>query len=120
MTFRLPLAGLVGLALLAAAAAQPVPVVEAHGKVEKADKDTLTFQPRNASGKFDKAITLKITGTSRITTLAPQTRDKKEIMAQKDTDAKDLTSGQVVSVVYATPKGQEPVLLTAVVHPPEK
>jgi hypothetical protein len=120
MTHRLTLAILLGLTLLAAAAAQPVPVSEAHGKVQKADKDTITLQSRDAAGKFGKDITLKLTGTSRITTLEPQTRDKKEIMAQKDTDPKDLKQGLMISVVYASPKGQDPVLLTAVIHPPEK
>jgi hypothetical protein len=117
MSLRVAIAGFFCFALLTAAAAQSVPVTEAHGKVQKADKDSLTFQPRDAGGKFEKAITLRITGTSRITTLAPQTRDKKEIMAQKDTDAKDVTAGQIISVIYATPKGQDPVLLSAVIQP---
>jgi hypothetical protein len=60
---------------------------------------------------------LKVTGTSRIATLIPQMRDKKLVMTQKDTDAKDLMAGQLISVIYATPKGQDPVLLSAVIHP---
>jgi hypothetical protein len=120
MKARMALVGFVFLALLTAAAAQSVAVSEAHGKVQSVDKDTLTFQPRDAGGKFGKGIALKLTGTSRITTLAPQTRDKKQIMAQKDTDAKDIAAGQLISVIYASPKGQDPVLLSAVVHTAEK
>jgi hypothetical protein len=116
MFTRVMLASGAFLLLLVAAFAQSVPVVTAHGKVQKADKETLTFQPRDDSGKFGKAVTLKITGTSRITTLVPQTKDKKQVMTQRDTDAKDLVAGQLISVIYATPKGQDPVLLAAVVQ----
>jgi hypothetical protein len=117
MVTRSLLAASICLVLLAAVSAQPVPVVTAHGKVQKADKETLTFQPRDDAGKFGKAVTLKITGTSHVTTLAPQLRDKKLIMAQKETDAKDLMAGQIIAVIYATPSGQDPVLLSAVVQP---
>jgi hypothetical protein len=120
MTFRLMLSSVVSLFLVWVAVAEPIPVVTAHGKVVKADKETLSFQPRDESGKFGKAVVLKVTGTSKITTLAPQMRDKKQVMAQKDSDAKDLTPGQFIAVIYATPKGQEPVLLSAVVQAPEK
>jgi hypothetical protein len=120
MTLRLVLSSVVCLFLALAAAAEPVPVVTAHGKVVKVDKETLSFQPRDESGKFGKAVLLKLTGTSKITTLAPQMRDKKQVMAQKDTDAKDLTPGQFIAVIYAAPKGQEPVLLAAVVQAAEK
>jgi hypothetical protein len=108
------------LILGAAALAQTAPVTTARGKVLKADKESLTLQPRDDGGKFGKAITLRVTGTTRITTLAPQTRDKKLVMTQKETDAKDLTAGQMISVIYATPKGEDPVLLSGVVEPPEK
>jgi hypothetical protein len=117
MIARSLIAALTFLILLAAVSAQPVPVVTAHGKVVKADKDSLTIQPRDEQGKFGKAVTLKITGTSRITSLAPQTRDKKQVMTQKETDAKDLMAGQIVGVIYAVPSGQDPVLLSAVVEP---
>jgi hypothetical protein len=115
MCHRFALAGLVCLLFIVTAAAQAVPVVTAHGKVVKADKESLTFQPREESGKFGKAVTVKVTGTSHITTLAPQLRDKKQVMAQKETDAKDLMAGDQVAVIYATPKGQDAVLLSAVV-----
>lgn len=35
-------------------------------------------------------------------------------------DAKDLTPGMLIAVIYGTVKGQEPVLLSAVVQPMEK
>ena len=99
-------------------AADPVPLATAEGKVTKADKDSVTIQPRDSSGKFGKALTLKITGTSKITTLTTRTIDKKLVMVQKETDAKDLMPGQHIAVIYAEPKGQESVLLSAVVQPP--
>jgi hypothetical protein len=89
MPLRIMLTGFFCLTVLAVAAAQPVPVSEAHGKVQKADKESLTFQPRDSTGKFGKSMTLRITGTSRITTLA-------------------------------SPGGQDPVVLSAVIHPSDK
>ena len=47
-------------------------------------------------------------------------KDKKTVLVQKDTDAKDLTAGEMIHVIYATPAGQEPVLLSAVVQPADK
>ena len=96
--------------------AEPVPVTTAHGKIEKADKDTVVFQPREESGKFGKAVTLHLTGTSKITTLTTRMMDKKTVLVQKETDAKDLTPGLHIAVIYGTPKGQDPVLLSAVVQ----
>jgi hypothetical protein len=65
-----------------AAGPDQVPMVAAHGKAEKADKDTLVFQPREESGKFGKAVTLHLTGTSKITTLSSRMMDKKLVMVQ--------------------------------------
>ncbi len=106
------------LAGVAFAAAEPVPLVTAEGKVSKADKESLTFQPRDSSGKFAKAVTVKITGTTKISTLSARMQDKKLVMVQKDADAKDLTAGTLIAVIYAEPKGQDPVLLSAVVQAP--
>jgi hypothetical protein len=103
---------LVGLTV----AADAVPIESAHGIIEKADKDHVVIQPRTADGKFGKALSLKITGTSRITTLVPQMRDGKVVLTQRDTDAKDLQPKQPVSVLYATLK-EGHVLLSAVVEP---
>ena len=71
-------------------AADLIPLATSHGKVVKVDKDHLAFQPRDSAGKFGKTMMLRLTGTSKITTLAPQTRNKKLVLTQKDTDAKDL------------------------------
>jgi hypothetical protein len=117
---RSVLAAVACLFLVLAAVAEPVPIETAHGKLGKVDKESLTFQPRDDSGKFGKAVTLKLTGTSHITTLVAQMRDKKLVMTQKETDAKDLTAGQLIAVIYAAPKGGDAVLLSAVVQPADK
>jgi hypothetical protein len=116
MLIRSLTATLCCLLVWAVVGAQQVAVSTAHGKVLKADKESLTLQPRDDAGKFGKAMTLRVTGTTRITTLVPQMRDKKLVMAQKETDAKDLTAGQMITVIYATPKGEDPVLLSGVVE----
>jgi hypothetical protein len=88
----------------------------AHGTVEKAEKDTLKVRPREADGKFGKTLVLKITGTSKITTLSQQKRAGKGVLVQRDLDVKDLEPHQPITVIYATaPAG--PVLLSAVVQP---
>jgi hypothetical protein len=112
---------LLPFALLAAAflstpclAADPAPaLVTAHGTVEKVEKDTLTIKPRGADGKFGKSLVLHLTGTSKVTTLTPQTRDGKPVMTQKETDAKDLKPDQAIAVIYSG--GDNAVLLSAVV-----
>jgi hypothetical protein len=97
--------------------AADIDVEMAHGLISKADKETLVIQPRGAGGKLGKALTLKVTGTSRITTLVPQMRDGKTVLTQRDTDAKDLQPKQTVTVIYATVNKDEHVLLSAVVEP---
>src|SRR5205809_496596 len=119
-TTRTAAAFLFCLALALVASAQAPDVTTAHGKALKSDKESLTFQPRAESGKFGKSVTLHVTGTTRITTLSTQMRDKKTIMVQKDTKAEDVPAGASISVIYATAGGQEPVLLSAVVQPSEK
>jgi len=44
-------------------------LVSAVGSVDKAGKDVLTIRPRGADGKFQKAVTLKVTGTSKVSIL---------------------------------------------------
>jgi hypothetical protein len=95
--------------------AEPLPLVTAHGQVEKVEKDTLTFQPRDAKGKFGKSVVLKLTGTSKITTLSTRMQDKKLVLVQKETDLKDLQAKQPIAVIYAT-VNETPVLLSAVVQ----
>ena len=90
-------------------------LLSATGAVDKADKDTLTIKPRGSDGKFKKAITLKVTGTSKVSILTPQKRADKVVLTQRDAEAKDLVPGQSIAVIYSEPGAkEEPVLLTAV------
>jgi hypothetical protein len=92
-------------------------LLTATGVVEKADKESLTVKPRGADGKFQKALVLKVTGTSKAAVLAPQKRGDKVVLTQREVEAKDLTAGQVVAVVYAEAGKDGAVLLSAVAHP---
>jgi hypothetical protein len=96
--------------------AEAPPLLTAQCKVEKADKDSLTIQPRGADGKFGKSLVLKLTGTSKISTLTTQVRNRKTVLVQKDTEAKDLEANQIIAVIYTQLK-EGTVLLTAVVQP---
>jgi hypothetical protein len=99
-------------------AADPT-LMTAQGTVDKVEKDSLTVRPRGPDGKFGKSLVLQLTGTTKITTLIPQSRAGKTVMTQKDTDAKDLQPKQAIAVIYA--EGTPPVLLSAVVQPaPDK
>jgi hypothetical protein len=89
----------------------------AQGVVDKADKDTLMIKPRSADGRFQKAIALKLTGTSKVTVLTPQDRKGKVVLTQRDADAKDLTAGQTIAVIYTEAGKDGAVLLSAVVQP---
>src|SRR5262245_33583550 len=105
--FRRAVLGVAVLFLLpaaAAAATDPPPLISAHGTVDKVTKDTLTIRPRGPTGKFGKNLTFKVTATSRITTLVPQTRAGKLVMTQRDADLKDLRSKQTIAVLYTTLK----------------
>ncbi len=90
-------------------------LMTAQGTVDKVEKDSLTIRPRGPDGKFGKSIMLQVTGTSKITTLIPQTRAGKTVMTQKDTDAKEVQPKQKIAVIYT--EGASPVLLSAVVQP---
>jgi hypothetical protein len=96
-------------------AADPPTLMTAQGTVEKVEKDSLTIRPRGPDGKFGKNLVLQVTGTSKVTTLLPQSRAGKLVMTQKDTDAKDLQPKQTIAVIYT--EGTPPVLLAAVVQP---
>ena len=117
-----PLALVFALAGLASAqdkkGADDLPaLLTATGVVDKADKESLTVKPRGTDGKFQKALVLKATGTSKVAVLAPQKRGDKVILTQREIDAKDLVAGQPVAVVYAEAGKDGAVLLTAVAHP---
>lgn len=100
----------------AAIAADPPNLVTVEGNVEKIGKESLIIQPRQSGGKFGKAITLKLTGTSKVTTLTTQDRGGKEVLVQRDTEVKDLHKNQNIAVIYASAKDGN-VLLSAVVLP---
>jgi hypothetical protein len=104
------------LLLAGSAAAQGTAgLVTATGLVEKADKDSVTVRPRGPDGKFGKSVVLKLTGTSKVSTLGQRKSGGKVTLTQRDTDAKDLQKNQAIAVIYTTASG-EPVLLAAVVQ----
>jgi hypothetical protein len=103
------------LLLGAVAAAAELPLSAAHGVVDKVGKDTLTIRPRGADGKFEKNVTLRVTGTSKVSTVSARTQAGKVVVTQRDTELKDLKPKQPVAVLYTTVKGG-PVLLSAVVE----
>jgi hypothetical protein len=118
-TARLALALVVLVVWAAWVTAQgPPPLLTAQGSIEKVDRDTLTVKPRGPDGKFGKNLVLKITGTSKLTTLTPRMQKGAVVMTQKDTEAKDLQAKQAIALVYTMVK-DSPVLLTAVVQPAE-
>jgi hypothetical protein len=96
--------------------ADEVHLVAATGVVEKADKDSVSVTPRGTGGRFEKAVTLKVTGTTKVTVLTPQKRAGKGVLTQQDATPADLVAGQAIAVVYAE-TGDGPVLLSAVARP---
>ena len=111
---------LVALAVLLWAAgpvpAADLPLATATGAIEKADKDSLSILTRGPDGKFNKSMTLRVTGTSRISFVTIRTQARKEVVVQSKAEAKDLKAKQGVVVIYAQLK-DGPVLLAAVAHP---
>ena len=100
-------------------AADPPPLSVAEGKVTKVEKDTISFQPRTEKGRFGKAITLKITGTSNLSSVSHQERAGKPVLVQREIKASDLKGNQLIAVIYSsTPKGDS-ILLAAVAQPME-
>ncbi|HWG45281.1 MAG TPA: hypothetical protein VN688_21135 [Gemmataceae bacterium] len=97
-------------------AADPPPLLTGQGAIEKVGKDVLTVKQRGPDGKFGKSLVLKITGTSKVTTLVPRMQKGSLIVTQKDTDVKDLLPKQTIAILYTMVKGS-PVLLSAVVQP---
>ena len=63
------------------AAAEPPPLLSAHGTVEKVGKDTLTIRPRLPDGKFGRGLALRVTGTSKVATLMPR-REKLSVVLE--------------------------------------
>ena len=105
--------GAVGLGL---AGDGPSPLATAHGAVEKVEKTYLTILPRGPGGKFQKALKLKLTGTSRVSLVTSQKRAGKMVPVQKDLDVKDLEPKQAIAVIYL-PEKTGGVLLSGVAQP---
>lgn len=101
------------------AAADPPALMTAQGLVEKADATTLIVRPRSAEGRFEKQLTLHLTGTSKIATLSPRMQRGKLVLTQTETDAKDLQPNQHIALIY-TSGGAGATLLAAVVQPASK
>jgi hypothetical protein len=98
-------------------AADPPPLSVAEGRVHEIKKDTLSFQPRGMDGRFGKSITLKITGTSSLSSVSYQERAGKPVLVQREIKASDLKANQLIAVIYSsTPKGDS-VLLAGVAQP---
>jgi hypothetical protein len=55
-----------------------------------------------------------------VTVLAPQTREGKVVLTQREAAAQDLAPGQAVAVIYAEASKDGAVLLSAVAHPAGK
>jgi hypothetical protein len=94
----------------------PPDLSTARGVIDKVEKDSITIRPRGADGKFDKSVTLRVTGTSKVSTLTTRTQKDKVTLVQKDTAPQDLQPKQAIAVIYAD-GSDGPVLLSAVVQP---
>jgi hypothetical protein len=118
MSRRLTFVVMAGLLLLGTSAnAAEVPLLTAHGVVEKASKDSITIQPRSATGKFEKSLELKLVGTSKVTLLVPVKKSGKTVYTRRETSARDLKAKQPIAAIFARATGGGYVLLTAVVQP---
>jgi hypothetical protein len=115
---RVVLAALVLAAAGVAWAADPpaLKVETADGTVSKVNKDSLAIRTRGPDGRFGKAVTFKVTGTTKLTTVTAQKRAGKDVATQRDTDLKDLQANQPIAIIY-TNVGGTPVLLAGVAQP---
>jgi hypothetical protein len=84
-----------------------------QGVVGKVEKDAIVVHHKVE--KSDKSTTIKLTGTSRFSSLSTRKNGDKIVLVQKDIDAKALVEKQPISLIYAT-NGGDHVLLTAVVQ----
>jgi hypothetical protein len=91
----------------------------AHGSVMKVNADVLLIRPRGADGKFEKALSLKIRGTTKVTILTFREQGGQTVAVQREADIKDLKAEQMLSVIF-TNVGDAYVLLSAVALPAAK
>lgn len=87
----------------------------AHGVIESVDKAAVVILPRGLDGKFDKSVSLKLTGTSTFSLVSTRTTAGKTVLVQKEVLAKDLSAKQRITVIYAA-NDKDLVLLVAVVE----
>ena len=116
---RVALAALVLAAAVGVAWAADGPALKvetADGTVSKVGKETLAIRTRGPDGRFGKAVTFKVTGTTKLTTVTAVERAGKAVAAQRDTDLKDLQPNQPIAIIY-TKVGDSPVLLAGVAQP---
>ena len=115
---RVVLAALVLAAAGVAWAADPpaLKVDTADGMVAKVGRDSLEIRTRGADGRFGKAVTFKVTGTTKLTTVTAAERAGKAVATQRDTDLKDLKPNQPIAIIY-TKVGDNAVLLAGVAQP---
>jgi hypothetical protein len=114
---RLLLAVLVLFLTAALGTAADLPLFSGTGLVVKANANILLVRPRGADGQFGKAISLKLRGTSKVSTLTTQVRDGQTVAVQRDADAKDLKPNQPVAIIYTQVADKDYVLLAAVAQP---
>ena len=105
--------------LLAAtvSAANP-PLATASGTVKKATANVLFVLPRGPDGRFQEALVLKLSGTTKVYTLTTQMRGGKPVLVQKETDPKTLQPNQTIAIIYTVTK-DDLILLSAVAYPPQ-
>jgi hypothetical protein len=101
-------------------AADPPPLSVAEGKLEKVEKGMIHFQPRGTGGRFEKTISLKLTGTSTLSSVLSEDRAGKHVLVQREIKPSDLKAGQLIAVIYSAPEKGEAVLLSAVAQPAGK
>jgi hypothetical protein len=107
--------------------AQPAPtsVETDKGLVKMIDKERLVFQQRLPDGKFGKVYELKLTKTSSLTTISLRKMGDSTIVAQIQTDPREVSPGQAIAITYSTIPGEggKPdtlVLLSGVLQPVKK
>jgi hypothetical protein len=87
-----------------------------QGTVVGFEKEVLSIQPADSKVK---AVTLHVTGTSRVSIAGTQSREGWTFMVQRDAEPKALAEKQKITAIYAV-MGTERVLLSAVAHGDDK